>query len=231
LQSVVLNAQRRSHMSSHMSHMDEHMSPGPRLEPSRAEFTAASYAAEVKELRNVGSGSFGSAILVEVVATGELFVSKKISLEHMAPDEQTKASNEAALLKSLRHQNITEYLGSFVLGNMLHIVTEYCSGGTLQQAMARLERTSESFEEEEVFDWFLQIGMALEFIHSKMILHRDIKPSNVFLTKRNLVKLGDFGIAKQMDDTSDFAQTCVGTPYYLSPELIEGRPYNQLSDV
>eukprot|EP00900_Chrysochromulina_parva_P010897 jgi/Chrpa1/19809/Chrysochromulina_OHIO_Genome00007009-RA len=214
-----------------MSHMDEHMSPGPRLEPSRAEFTAASYAAEVKELRNVGSGSFGSAILVEVVATGELFVSKKISLEHMAPDEQTKASNEAALLKSLRHQNITEYLGSFVLGNMLHIVMEYCSGGTLQQAMARRERASESFEEEEVFDWFLQIGMALEFIHSKMILHRDIKPSNVFLTKRNLVKLGDFGIAKQMDDTSDFAQTCVGTPYYLSPELIEGRPYNQLSDV
>ena len=142
--------------------------PTRRLEPSRAEFTAASYAAEVKELRNVGSGSFGSAILVEVVATGELFVSKKISLEHMAPDEQTKASNEAALLKSLRHQNITEYLGSFVLGNMLHIVMEYCSGGTLQQAMARRERASESFEEEEVFDWFLQIGMALEFIHSKM---------------------------------------------------------------
>jgi NIMA (never in mitosis gene a)-related kinase 1/4/5 len=156
---------------------------------------------------------------------------KKISLEHMAPDEQTKASNEAALLKSLRHQNITEYLGSFVLGNMLHIVMEYCSGGTLQQAMARRERASESFEEEEVFDWFLQIGMALEFIHSKMILHRDIKPSNVFLTKRNLVKLGDFGIAKQMDDTSVFALTCVGTPYYLSPELIEGRPYNQFSDV
>ena len=45
------------------------------------------------------------------------------------------------------------------------------------------------------------------------------------------VKLGDFGIARQMDDTSDFAQTCVGTPYYLSPELIEGRPYNHLSDV
>ena len=45
------------------------------------------------------------------------------------------------------------------------------------------------------------------------------------------VKLGDFGIARQMDDTTDFAQTCVGTPYYLSPELIEGRPYNHLSDV
>ena len=73
--------------------------------------------------------------------------------------------------------------------------------------------------------------MALEFVHAKRVLHRDIKTSNVFLTNRNLVKLGDFGIARQMDDTSDFAQTCVGTPYYLSPELIEGRPYNHLSDV
>ena len=73
--------------------------------------------------------------------------------------------------------------------------------------------------------------MALEFVHAKRVLHRDIKTSNVFLTNRNLVKLGDFGIARQMDDTTDFAQTCVGTPYYLSPELIEGRPYNHLSDV
>ena len=73
--------------------------------------------------------------------------------------------------------------------------------------------------------------MALEFVHAKRVLHRDIKTSNVFLTNRNLVKLGDFGIARQMDDTSDFAKTCVGTPYYLSPELIEGRPYDHLSDV
>ena len=129
---------------------------------SRIEFTADTYAAQVKELRNVGMGSFGSAMLVEVVSTGERFVSKKISLEHMAEDEREKARNEAALLKSLRHSNITEYLGSFVAGNMLHIVMEYCSGGTLQQAMARRERASETFEEEEVFDWFLQVYRGLK---------------------------------------------------------------------
>ena len=73
--------------------------------------------------------------------------------------------------------------------------------------------------------------MALEFVHAKRVLHRDIKTSNVFLTNRNLVKLGDFGIARQMDDTSDFAQTCVGTPYYLSPELLSNVPYGPASDV
>ena len=120
------------------------------------EFTADSYAADVKELKTIGSGSFGAAILIETESTGERFVAKKISLDHMAQDEQVKAQNEASLLRSLRHPNITEYLGSFVAGNTLHIVMEYCSGGTLQQAMARRERAAVTFEEEEVFDWFLQ---------------------------------------------------------------------------
>ena len=125
---------------------------------SRIEFTAELYAAETKELKTIGSGSFGSAILIEVASSGERFVAKKISLEHMAEDERVKAQNEASLLKSLRHPNIAEYRGSFILGSTLHIIMEYCSGGTLQQAMARRERAAETFEEEEVFDWFLQVS-------------------------------------------------------------------------
>ena len=185
--------------------------------------TAEVYEKNMRELRNIGMGSFGSATLVEMVDSREQFVAKKISLEHMGEEEKVKALNEASLLRSLHHLHITEYFGSFVRGNTLHILMEYCSGGSLQQVMARRERADERFDEEEIFDWFLQIATALAFVHAQKILHRDIKTSNVFLTKRNMVKLGDFGIARQMDDTSDFAQTTVGTPYYLSPEVIEGK--------
>ena len=115
------------------------------------------YTADITEVRNIGSGSFGCAILVESQSTGERFVAKKISLEHLVPEEQQKAQNEASLLRSFVHVNITEYLGSFVIGKTLHIIMEYCSGGSLQQAMARRERANESFDEEEVFDWFLQV--------------------------------------------------------------------------
>lgn len=79
--------------------------------------------------------------------------------------------------------------------------------------------------------WFVQMAMGLCHIHSKKVLHRDLKPQNVFLTKKGVVKIGDFGIAKMMENTFDMAQTCCGTPFYLSPELCQDMPYSSKADI
>ena len=91
------------------------------------------YTTQMRELRAIGSGSFGSAVLVEMVVSRERFVAKKIPLEHLTEEDKAKALSEAALLRSLRHDNITEYFGSFVSANTLHILMEYCSGGSLYE--------------------------------------------------------------------------------------------------
>lgn len=70
----------------------------------------------------------------------------------------------------------------------------------------------------EIFQWFVQICMALEFVHSRRVIHRDIKTQNIFLTGNNTVKLGDFGISKVLESTTQVAITVVGTPYYMPPE-------------
>lgn len=70
----------------------------------------------------------------------------------------------------------------------------------------------------------------LEYIHGQKILHRDIKSMNVFL-QNDEIRIGDLGVAKVLSNTAAFAHTMVGTPYYLSPELCEEKPYNIKSDV
>lgn len=73
--------------------------------------------------------------------------------------------------------------------------------------------------------------MALKYIHANKILHRDIKSSNIFVTSNGFVKIGDFGISRVLEHTYDQANTVVGTPYYMSPEVCENKPYTFKSDV
>jgi NIMA (never in mitosis gene a)-related kinase len=87
------------------------------------------------------------------------------------------------------------------------------------------------FPEKQILDWFTQMALAIKHCHDKKILHRDLKSQNIFLTSKNFVKLGDFGIAKVLEHTMDKANTVIGTPYYLSPEIIQGKPYNLSSDI
>ena len=85
--------------------------------------------------------------------------------------------------------------------------------------------------EDTILEWFVQICFALKHVHERKVLHRDLKTQNIFLMASGQIKLGDFGIARVLDATKDYAKTMVGTPYYLSPEIIEDRPYNFKSDV
>jgi NIMA (never in mitosis gene a)-related kinase len=62
-------------------------------------------------------------------------------------------------------------------------------------------------------------------------VHRDIKGANVFLTSDGTLKIGDFGISRTLEQTLQASRSFVGTPYYLSPEMVEGKPYSSKADV
>ena len=75
------------------------------------------------------------------------------------------------------------------------------------------------------------MALAIKHIHDRKILHRDLKTQNIFMTSSGEIKIGDFGIARVLQHTYDCAQTAIGTPYYLSPEICQEKPYNQKSDI
>lgn len=87
---------------------------------------------------------------------------------------------------------------------------DYADGGDLQNKIQ--ERKGKLFPEDLVLNWFVQICLGIKHIHDRKVLHRDLKSQNIFLTESQLVKLGDFGIARVLDNTKAFAQTMVGTP-------------------
>jgi NIMA (never in mitosis gene a)-related kinase 1/4/5 len=112
----------------------------------------------------------------------------------------------------------------------LHIIMEFCDGGDL---LKRIKAQGDvPFKEDQVVSWFVQIALALKHCHDRKILHRDLKAENVFLScGGTMLKLGDFGVAKALDKTSALARSCIGTPYYLSPEICQNKPYNNKSDI
>merc|ERR1719191_804575 len=106
---------------------------------------------------------------------------------------------------------------------------DYADGGDVHQEIRR--RDGALLPEVRILEWFVQTCFAMHHVHERKVLHRDLKTQNIFLMATGQVKLGDFGIARVLEATKDYAKTMVGTPYYLSPEIIEDRPYNFKSDV
>ena len=187
-------------------------------------------------LNKLGTGQFGSVYRIDDIDVTQINdfqkikVLKFISIDDVMLDETIDAVKEAHLLSKLNCPFILSFHDSFIEDSMFCIVTEYCEGGDLAMLIKHKRQSQQQINITTVLDWFLQLVIALNYIHQKKIIHRDLKTRNVFL-QRNRIKLGDFGISRMMRSYSDYASTFAGTPYYMSPEVLKQDGYNFKSDV
>ncbi|KAK3691660.1 hypothetical protein RRG08_044880 [Elysia crispata] len=179
----------------------------------------------------LGSGSYGSAWVVQEKGSSVKKVMKEVKLLNLSEKDVKQAVLEVAALARCKHDNIIRYYEAFADKNtmILSILMDYASEGDLHKHIA--ERRGLYFPNEIVLRWFTQLLSALAYIHKRGILHRDIKPQNLFVDEKYVLKLGDFGICRILQFESDVAFTMIGTPFYLSPEICLQQPYNCKSDM
>lgn len=186
------------------------------------------------QISQIGEGSYGKAYLVKCSGDDSLAVIKSMNLESLSDESKKEAYKESKILEKLEHPNIVRFIEVFKSNrpfSTLNIVMEYADGGDLNKAIKHQIKENAYFEESKILNWFCQICLAVKHIHGHKIIHRDLKSGNIFLTKSGIVKIGDFGIAKSLSGTMDKAKTVIGTPYYLSPEIIMNKPYSFKSDI
>lgn len=135
-------------------------------------------------------------------------------------------SRECDIQKDLKHPNIIRMLKSFETENEIVYVTEFAQLD-LHTLLAQEGSLGEPKAQKLTFD----LVSALYYLHSHRILHRDLKPQNILLDNQSNAKLCDFGLARNMTMSTHVLTSIKGTPLYMSPELLEGKPYDHLADL
>lgn len=213
---------------------------------------------EYEALEVIGKGSFGTVRKVKNKATGEILVRKEIEYTSMNSQEKNHIISELRILRELNHPHIVKYTRHDHVAERksIHIYQEYCDGGDLGKIITTFRKNKESVPEEFVWEVLVQTLLALHRCHygieaknvdlflsaaarlepavnsETVVIHRDIKPDNIFLLDNGkTIKLGDFGLAKMLTSQNDFAKTYVGTPYYMSPEVLMDNPYSPVCDI
>lgn len=175
----------------------------------------------------LGIGKFSTVWRARSKATGSLVALKRIQVFEMENESRKECLREARLLQSLDHPNIVKCEAAFVDKNELIIVLELADSD-LQTLLKSLK---EPMPEPLIFHYFIQAAEAVAAMHEKRIMHRDIKPGNIFLASGDRVKLGDLGLSRYFSSKTEETRSLVGTPYYMSPELLTESGYSFKSDV
>jgi predicted Ser/Thr protein kinase len=170
----------------------------------------------------IGSGAMGTVYKAKWVKSGKVVpVALKVVALGLAANEGAMArfEREANILKQLRHPNIVRLYATGRHKQTPFIVMEYVNGEALDKVLVRRGRIGW----EDVVGYAKQLCGALQHAHEKGIIHRDLKPSNLMVNPDGLLKLTDFGIAKDTDVTAlTGANSTIGTAAYMSPEQCRG---------
>ncbi|XP_059572991.1 LIM domain kinase 1 isoform X3 [Alligator mississippiensis] len=188
----------------------------------------------------LGKGCFGQAIKVTHRETGEVMVMKEL----IRFDEETQRAflKEVKVMRCLEHPNVLKFIGVLYKDKRLNFITEYIKGGTLRGIIKSME-SQYPWSQRVSFAKDIAAGMA--YLHAMNIIHRDLNSHNCLVRENKSVVVADFGLSRLMVDEKNPPDqlkslkkpdrkkryTVVGNPYWMAPEMINGRSYDEKVDI
>ncbi|CAL8101881.1 unnamed protein product [Calicophoron daubneyi] len=169
---------------------------------------------EYKVLACIGSGTYGDVFKAIHRETREPVAVKIMKID--LKDDIQSICQEIHTLRECRHPNIVQFYGSYLRNNKLWICMEYCGGQSMQDIYLFTRRP---LEEDCIAFVSRETLQGLNFMHDRGRIHRDIKGANILLTDDGRVKIADFGVAAQLNNTIGKRTTLIGTPYWMAPEV------------
>ncbi|KAG1709020.1 hypothetical protein DVH05_022651 [Phytophthora capsici] len=178
----------------------------------------------------IGSGTFSVVRIAVHKPTGQRYAIKCIKRDGLVAEDIEALTTEVAILKQMNHPNIMILHDFFVEEKFYYLVTEFMEGGELFDRIVE----KSYYNEREARDLVKLLLEAIKYCHDANIVHRDLKPENLLLTSKDddaSIKLADFGFAKRIEFDSEGLVTACGTPGYVAPEILEGKPYGKTVDI
>jgi serine/threonine-protein kinase len=183
-------------------------------------------------VRRLGQGGMGEVYLAEQISLRRQ-VAIKVLREDLAanPAALARFEAESKTVAQINHANVVQVYMIGKRQGRSYMVLEYVEGKSLGEYLARQGR----LDAPVVLSLMRQVATALHRASELGIVHRDIKPANILLTRKGQAKIADFGLARCLDQEQHVdltrSGTTVGTPVYMSPEQIEGKPVDARSDI
>ncbi|KAK8897324.1 hypothetical protein M9Y10_015266 [Tritrichomonas musculus] len=191
-----------------------------------------------KQEKVLGEGSYGKVYKTRRLNDNQIYAIKAIDLNKLDYKEIEDAVNEIRLMASVTSPFIISFYEAFAVEDQkrLYIVTEYAKIGDLRHLIERRKLRNLPLQEEQIWQFLLEILEGLRILHSCGVVHRDLKSANILISAPDLVKIGDLGIATVLHNhktslSKEMAKTQIGTPLYLAPEIWKKCPYDQKCDM
>ncbi|KAJ1869521.1 hypothetical protein LPJ57_005520, partial [Coemansia sp. RSA 486] len=172
----------------------------------------------------IGQGASGGVYTAQPVGSPNIVAIKQMNLEKQP--KKDLIINEILVMRESKHKNIVNFIDSFLHRGDLWVVMEYMEGGSLTDVV-----TNNLMTEGQIATVCRETLEGLEHLHAKGVIHRDIKSDNVLLSMNGDIKLTDFGFCAQLTESMAKRTTMVGTPYWMSPEVVMRKEYGPKVDV